>query len=119
MTHHDLLIDSIADYLYHAYQQGRDDELWCDYEAEQKSQEIVQIVEEFQNQSNDVRKLAYKILVDRFNDKYQVLGDKEKNLLREYINNVSDSPKMKIYLKSFINLSAAIFAFIIILIYVI
>ena len=59
-----------------------------------------QIVEEFQNQSNDVRKLAYKILVDRFNDKYQVLGDKEKNLLREYINNVSDSPKMKIYLNA-------------------
>ena len=59
-----------------------------------------QIVEEYQNQSNDVRKLAYKILVDRFNDKYQVLGSREKNLLREYINNVSDSPKMKVYLNT-------------------
>lgn len=59
-----------------------------------------QIVEEFRNQSDDVRKLAYKILVDKFNDKYQVLGEREKNLLREYINNVSDSPKMKTYMNS-------------------
>ena len=60
MTHHDLLIDSIMDYLYHAYQQGRDDELWCDYEAERKSQEILQIVEEFQQVRAKLgRKVSY------------------------------------------------------------
>lgn len=57
-----------------------------------------QLIEAYQNQTDDVRKLAYKILVDKFNTKYSVLGDREKMLLREYINNISDSPKMKEYL---------------------
>jgi len=57
-----------------------------------------QVLETYQTQTDDVRKLAYKILVDKFNTKYSVLGDREKTLLREYINNISDSPKMKEYL---------------------
>ena len=57
-----------------------------------------QLVEEYAKQDNDVRKLAYKIMVDKFNDKYQDLGHREKSLLREYINNITDSPKMKEYL---------------------
>lgn len=48
MTHHDLLIDSIAEYLYCAYLKGKNDELWCDYDAEQQAQEILIVVEEFQ-----------------------------------------------------------------------
>ena len=48
MTHHDLLIDSITEYLYHAYDQGKNDNLWDDAIAEQKAQEILVIVEEFQ-----------------------------------------------------------------------
>lgn len=58
------------------------------------------LVEEFQNQTSDVRKLTYKIMVDRFNDKYQVLGDRERKLLREYINNISNSTKMKEYINT-------------------
>mgnify|MGYP006295071423 FL=1 len=60
MTHHDLLIDSIMDYLYHAYQQGRDGELWDDGISEQKAQEILQIVEEFQESRAKLgRKVTY------------------------------------------------------------
>jgi hypothetical protein len=57
-----------------------------------------QIVEEYSKHDTDVRKLAYKIMIDKFNEKYQDLGVREKNLLREYINNITDSPKMKQYL---------------------
>ncbi len=57
-----------------------------------------QIVEEYSKHDKDVRKLAYKIMIDKFNQKYQDLGVREKNLLREYINNITDSPKMKQYL---------------------
>lgn len=57
-----------------------------------------QLLEEFESQTSDVRKLTYKIMVDRFNDKYQVLGDRERKLLREYINNISNSTKMKEYI---------------------
>jgi hypothetical protein len=59
-----------------------------------------QIIEEYSKHDTDVRKLAYKIMIDKFNDKYQDLGVREKNLLREYINNITDSPKMKEYLNS-------------------
>jgi hypothetical protein len=48
MTHHDLLIDSLMSYLYDAYNQGRNDELWDYAVAEQKAQEILELVEEFQ-----------------------------------------------------------------------
>lgn len=59
-----------------------------------------QIIEEYSKHDTDVRKLAYKIMIDKFNEKYQDLGVREKNLLREYINNITDSPKMKEYLNS-------------------
>lgn len=62
-----------------------------------------QIVEEYSKHDKDVRKLAYKIMIDKFNEKYQDLGVREKTLLREYINNITDSPKMKEYLNGELN----------------
>lgn len=58
------------------------------------------IVEEYSKQDADIRKLSYKILVDRFNTKYKDFNLQQKTLLREYINNISDSPKMKLYINS-------------------
>jgi|688.fasta_scaffold101711_2 hypothetical protein len=58
------------------------------------------IVEEFSKHDTEVRKLAYKIIIDKFNQKYQKLGIREKTLLREYINTISDSPKMKEYINT-------------------
>lgn len=57
-----------------------------------------QLVENYSKYDKDVRKLAYKIMIDKFNEKYQDLGVREKNLLREYINNIADSPRMKEFL---------------------
>lgn len=57
-----------------------------------------QLVEDYSKYDKDVRKLAYKIMIDKFNEKYQDLGVREKNLLREYINNIADSPRMKEFL---------------------
>lgn len=49
MTHHDLLIDTLMTYLYNAYDQGRNDEPWDFYnDGEVRAQEILEIVEEFQ-----------------------------------------------------------------------
>lgn len=58
------------------------------------------IVEEFSKHDSDVRKMAHKIIIDKFNQKYQNLGTREKSLLREYINTISDSPKMKEYINA-------------------
>jgi len=58
------------------------------------------VVEEFMKEDKEIRLLAYKILVEKFNDKYSGLSDNQKNLLKEYINNISDTKQLKIYLNN-------------------
>jgi len=57
-----------------------------------------EIVDAFASQSKEIRLLAYKILLEKFNTKYANLGPKEKKLLREYINNVGNTDKLKEYI---------------------
>ena len=54
-----------------------------------------QIVSEYQQQDRDMQLLSYQILVDKFNDKYGDLSVKQKKVLREYINNVSNTNNLK------------------------
>ena len=54
-----------------------------------------QIVEEFGEQDKDLRLLSYQLLVDKFNSKYKSLNENQKNLLKEYINNVSNTNSLK------------------------
>ena len=49
------------------------------------------LVEDYRNQEKDLRLLTYKILVETFNKKYSNLNDAQKNLLREYINNITNT----------------------------
>lgn len=58
------------------------------------------VVEEFMKEDKEVRILAYKILVEKFNDKYAALSTEQKDLLKEYINNVSDTKKLRTYLNT-------------------
>jgi len=64
----------------------------------QKTKLPVTEVSAFTEQNKDVRLLAYKILVDKFNAKYSALNESQKNLLRQYINNVSDSSELRDFL---------------------
>ena len=54
-----------------------------------------QIVSEYTNQDKDMQLLSYQILVDKFNEKYGDLTPKQKKVLREYINNVSNTNNLK------------------------
>ena len=45
----------------------------------------------------DLRLLAYEILVDKFNNKYKTLNESQKNLLKNYINNVSNTNSLRNY----------------------
>lgn len=58
------------------------------------------VVEEFMKEDKEIRILAYKILVEKFNDKYSALSTEQKDLLKEYINNVSDTVKLRTYLNT-------------------
>jgi hypothetical protein len=56
------------------------------------------LIEEFKTYDQDTKLLSYKILLDKFNEKYSNLGENQKSLLKEYVNNVSNSPKLKSYI---------------------
>lgn len=58
------------------------------------------VVEEFMKEDKEIRVLAYKILVERFNEKYSTLSKEQRDLLKEYINNISDTKKLKTYLNT-------------------
>jgi hypothetical protein len=54
-----------------------------------------QVVSEYSKQDKDMQLLSYQILVDKFNEKYGDLSGKQKKVLREYINNVSNTNNLK------------------------
>jgi hypothetical protein len=58
------------------------------------------VVEEFMKEDKDIRVLAYRILVEKFNYKYAGLSDEQRDLLKEYINNISDTKQLKVYLNT-------------------
>lgn len=55
-------------------------------------------IEEYKKQENDVRGMAYKFLIEKFNDKYKSLSDSQKTLLKEYINNINNTGKLDQYI---------------------
>ena len=56
------------------------------------------VLENFSKQNSDTRLLTYKVLLEKFNDKYSGLEDNQKTLLKEYVNSVTNSPALKSYL---------------------
>jgi hypothetical protein len=56
-------------------------------------------LKEFCEQSEDVRLLSYKFLVDKFNQQYNNLNDGQKSLLRQYINNSPDGSSLMEYVR--------------------
>jgi hypothetical protein len=58
------------------------------------------VVEEFMKEDKEIRVLAYRILVEKFNDKYSGLSEDQRDLLKEYINSISDTKKLRTYLNT-------------------
>lgn len=53
---------------------------------------------EYKN-NEDLRILSYRILLEKFNNKYSKLDFKQKTLLKEYINNISNTNSLKEYVQ--------------------
>lgn len=49
------------------------------------------VIKMYKQQSEDIRMLSYKIMVDSLNEKYQILDQNQKRLLREFINNITNT----------------------------
>jgi hypothetical protein len=50
---------------------------------------------EFQSYDKDLRILTYKVMLEKFNGKYATLNDNQKEVLKEFINSVDSTPKLK------------------------
>ena len=56
------------------------------------------VLENYNKQDKDTRLLTYKVLLEKFNDKYSSLQENQQTLLKEYVNSVSNSPALKSYI---------------------
>ena len=55
------------------------------------------VLKEYNKEDKDLRLLAYQILVDKFNSKYKNLNESQKRLLKNYINNISNTNSLREY----------------------
>jgi len=69
----------------------------CVTKAEAQNSETNRLLEAYKKENESVRMLSYKILIDTFNKKYSVLNENQKVLLREYINNISNTNNLNDY----------------------
>tara|TARA_Y100000385_G_scaffold117837_1_gene122670 strand:- start:37 stop:900 length:864 start_codon:yes stop_codon:yes gene_type:complete len=53
------------------------------------------VLEEFSSYDKDVRTLTYKVLLEKFNNKYDILSNDQKQVLKEYINSVDSTPDLR------------------------
>jgi hypothetical protein len=58
------------------------------------------LMTEFQSYDKDLRILTYKVMLEKFNGKYEDLNDNQKSVLREFINSVDSTPKLKEFYNS-------------------
>lgn len=66
----------------------------------QSSKKLQETKTKLSSEDNDVRILASKMLIDKFNSKYGNLSISQKRILKEYINNVTNSEKLKTYINT-------------------
>jgi hypothetical protein len=55
---------------------------------------------EFQSYDKDLRILTYKVMLEKFNGKYASLNDNQKIVLKEFINSVDSTPKLRDFYNS-------------------
>ena len=53
------------------------------------------VLEEYAKMDKGTRILAYRVLLEKFNNKYNNLSATQKSVLKEYINNISNTVKLR------------------------
>jgi len=62
-----------------------------------------EVMDEFNNVDKDVRLIAYRMLLENFNTKYDTLHSKQKEILKEYITSIDNTSRLKEFYTSKIN----------------
>ena len=68
--------------------------------VENKENEVEQALAK---EDKNVRLLAYKMLIEKFNTKYSTLSNRQKLVLKEFINNISNPEHLKTYINENLN----------------
>ena len=58
------------------------------------------VIEEFKSYDKDLRTLTYRIMLEKFNDKYSDLSLRQKHILKEFIESVDSTPQLKEFYNS-------------------
>lgn len=58
------------------------------------------MIEEFKQQDKDIRLLSYKMLLEKFNSKYTNFNSNQKLILKEFINSVDNTSKLRDFYNS-------------------
>ena len=58
------------------------------------------MISEFKKEDKDLRLLSYQLMVDNFNGKYRNLNSMQRNLLKEYINNISNTNSLREFINN-------------------
>ena len=61
------------------------------------------IIQEFNDYDKDTRILTYKVLLEKFNSKYDSLSEEQKTVLKEFINSVDSTPGLRNFYNTKIN----------------
>ena len=59
-----------------------------------------QVISEFKKEDKDLRLLSYSLMVDNFNGKYKNLNSMQRNLLKEYVNNISNTNSLREFINT-------------------
>ena len=61
---------------------------------------LTPLVEELMGLDKGTRALAYKIMLEKYNEKFDGLNAEQKEILKEYIHSATDAPKLKEFLNT-------------------
>jgi hypothetical protein len=62
------------------------------------------VMEEFNKMDTGSRILAYRMLLEKFNNKYSTLSDRQKLILKEFINNITNTVKLRDFVNKNFNI---------------
>ena len=88
ITNTDQIVDNKVNLLEHLTKSVASDEVKND------------VLSEFQTYDKDTRILTYKVLLEKFNDKYDDLSNDQKSVLKEFIESVDSTPKLRNFYNS-------------------
>ena len=72
--------------------------------SEVKKEDKDKVLKEFSSYDKDLRQLTYRVLLEKFNKKYDGLSVEQKEILKEFIYSVDSTPSLREFYNSKVNI---------------